>query len=168
LVEFVLILEISVSMKNHYIKMFNYDQFANKALLNAIIESHAPHRPLQLMAHLLSAQRIWMNRINGIEPYPGKLWPMDFTTAHCARLINEYHEEWMAFLNQMKEPDFDKLISYQNSLGDSYQTSISDILTHVINHGTHTRAQVGQQLKLAGVETLPITDYSYYLRQLNN
>src|SRR5476651_1664604 len=134
-------------MKNHYIKMFNYDQFANKVLLKAIIEAHAPHRPLQLMAHLLSAQRIWMDRINGIEPYPGKLWPMDFTTAHCARLINEYHEEWTVFLNQMTETDFDKSISYQNSLGDSYQTPISDILTHVVNHGTHTRAQAGQQLK---------------------
>ncbi|WP_184549934.1 DinB family protein [Mucilaginibacter sp. FT3.2] len=80
-------------------------------------------------------------------------------------MANEYHEEWLTYLERLPDADFDKMVSYQNSLGESYQCTVSDILTHVINHGTHTRAQAGQQLKLAGTENLPVTDYNYYIRR---
>jgi uncharacterized damage-inducible protein DinB len=156
-------------MKNHFIKLFNYDHFANNALLNVIIDANNPRRPIQLMAHLLVAERRWLDRVNEVPPYSSnELWPTDFTAEHCAKLITEYHEEWIGFLERMPEAGFSRIISYQNSMGDSYSTAISDILTHVINHSTHTRAQAGQQLKLTGTETLPITDYVYYLRQLNS
>lgn len=148
--------------------MINYDHYANNLLLQAIIDAGKPHRPIQLMAHLLMAERRWLDRCNEIEPYPNDLWPKDFTTEHCAHLIEEYHEEWLAFINKLSDEAFHKIISYQNTAGVDYQTSISDILAHLINHGTHTRAQAGQQLKLAGAQTLPITDYSYYLRQINS
>jgi len=148
--------------------MFNYSHFANHALLKAIAEADNPRGAIKLMAHLLAAERRWLDRINEVELYPdGELWPKDYTIAHCTHLVNEYNEEWLGFLERITEADLSKVIIYQNALG-SNQTSVSDILTHVINHGTHTRAQAGQQLKLNGAETLPITDYVYYLRQLNS
>lgn len=170
--EFVLIREISVHtllfMKSYFIKMFNYAQFANRALLKAITEADNTRGAIKLMAHLLAAEHRWLDRINEVEPYPNaELWPKDFTIEHCIHLVNEYHEEWLGFLERITEADLNKVIIYQNALGGN-QTSVSDILTHVINHGTHTRAQAGQQLKLTGTETLPITDYVYYLRQLNS
>jgi uncharacterized damage-inducible protein DinB len=109
-----------------------------------------------------------MDRLNGVDPFPAKLWPTDFTIEHCERLIKEYHEEWLGILDRLSESDLDKIINYKTSMGDDYHTSVSDILAHVINHGTHTRAQAGQQLKFTGTGALPITDYSYYLRQLNS
>jgi uncharacterized damage-inducible protein DinB len=155
-------------MKNYFIKMFNYGHFANRALLKAITEAGNPRGPIKLISHLLAAERRWLDRVNDVEPYPNaELWPKDYSIEHCARLINEYHEEWLGFLERVTEEDLNKVITYQNALGNN-QTSVSDILTHVINHGTHTRAQAGQQLKLSGTETLPITDYVYYLRLLNS
>ena len=170
--EFVLIREISVHtsvfMKSYFIKMFNYARFANHALLKAITEADNTRGAIKLIAHLLAAERRWLDRINEVEPYPNaELWPKDYTIEHCTHLVNEYHEEWLGFLERITEADLNKVIIYQNALGNN-QTSVSDILTHVINHGTHTRAQAGQQLKLTGTETLPITDYVYYLRQLNS
>ncbi|MDB5154777.1 MAG: hypothetical protein JWR54_3528, partial [Mucilaginibacter sp.] len=55
------------------------------------------------------------------------------------------------------------VISYKNLKGDDFENKLSDVLAHLINHGTHHRAQVGQHLKLAGVE-LPNTDYIFYIR----
>lgn len=148
--------------------MFNYARFANHALLKAITEADNTRGAIKLIAHLLAAERRWLDRINEVEPYPNaELWPKDYTIEHCTHLVNEYHEEWLGFLERITEADLNKVIIYQNALGNN-QTSVSDILTHVINHGTHTRAQAGQQLKLTGTETLPITDYVYYLRQLNS
>ncbi len=156
-------------MKQHFIKLFNYDRFANETILKAISDAGSPTKPTQLMAHLLVAERRWLDRLNQISPYSANgLWPVNFTINHCAQLIREYHEEWMLFLERLSEANFEQVLNYKNSTGDSYSTTIADMLTHVINHGTHTRAQAGQQLKLAGAETLPITDYVYYLRQLNS
>jgi uncharacterized damage-inducible protein DinB len=155
-------------MKNYFIKMFNYGHFANQALIKAIAEAGNPRGPIKLMAHLFAAERRWLDRINDVEPYQNaELWPKDYTIEHCTRLANEYHEEWLGFLERVTEEGLNKVIIYQNALGNN-ETSVSDILIHVINHGTHTRAQAGQQLKLTGTEALPITDYVYYLRQLNS
>jgi len=60
--------------------------------------------------------------------------------------------------------DFEKNIYYKNLKGIAYKNKLADILAHVINHGTHHRAQAGQQLKFAGFENLPITDYIFYVR----
>lgn len=148
--------------------MFKYSHFANCALLKAITDAGNPRGAINLMAHLLAAERRWLDRVNDVEPYPNaELWPKDYTIEHCTHLVNEYNEEWLGFLERITEEDLNRIILYQNALG-SNQTSVSDILTHVINHGTHTRAQAGQQLKLTSTEALPITDYVYYLRQLNS
>ncbi len=58
----------------------------------------------------------------------------------------------MKFLNRAEPGDFEKTISYKNSKGDDFKNRLTDILTNVINHGTHHRAQAGQHLKLAGFE----------------
>ncbi len=63
-----------------------------------------------------------------------------------------------------EELEFDKIVPYQNSKGVNYTNNLSDIITHVINHGTHHRAQIGQLLKQAGIEKLPMTDYIAFVR----
>jgi uncharacterized damage-inducible protein DinB len=60
---------------------------------------------------------------------------------------------------------FEEIVYYKNLRGDGYENKLEDILAHLINHGTHHRAQIGQELKLAGVENLPVTDYIFYIRE---
>ncbi|MDB5136432.1 MAG: hypothetical protein JWP37_3035 [Mucilaginibacter sp.] len=80
-------------------------------------------------------------------------------------MINNNHRAWINFLDYSDPDDFDKEVSFKNSKGDSFNEKLSDILTHLINHGTHHRAQIGEQLKLAGSD-LPGTDYILYIRTL--
>jgi uncharacterized damage-inducible protein DinB len=154
-------------MKKHFIKLFNYNLFANELILKAIIEAQEPQKPVQLLAHLLTAELVWLRRCKRLPNGMSSPWPDDFTISSCAELIIENHKDWLTYLNELSDAGFDKVIDYQNFRGDHLQDELTDILTHVINHGTHTRAQIGQQLKLAGVQSLPITDYSYYLRVIN-
>ena len=79
-------------------------------------------------------------------------------------MIDDNHKSWAEFLNGLHPEDFQRMIAYKNSKGDSYENLLEDILAHLINHGTHHRAQIGQQLKLAGLENLPNTDYIFYIR----
>ena len=154
-------------MKTYFIKLFNYNRFANDLILQAIIEANEPQKPLQLLSHSLTTERVWLGRCKNLSHHPYNAWP-DFTAAHCAELISECHKTWISYLKELPDADFSKIINYQNSKGDHLQDQLSDIFMQVINHGTHTRAQAGQQLKFAGVQSLPLTDYIYYLRVLKS
>lgn len=151
-------------MKDHFLKLFAYDKFENEAILAGIIETNISEPAEKLMAHLLSAQQIWLNRCKGIEPVtPIVLWP-DWKADTFHHILQNNYNQWTDFLEKIENKDFERIIAYKNSLGNSFQNALIDILTHLINHGTHHRAQIGQHLKLAGLEKLPNTDYIAFLR----
>jgi uncharacterized damage-inducible protein DinB len=151
-------------MKAYFIKLFNYDQFENHAILETIIAGGNTQKPMQLMAHLLAAQQVWLSRCCGEPVFNGVLWP-DWTDTQLKQTIDEKHNNWINYLNTLKPDDFEKIIPYKSLAGVAYDNKLVDILTHVINHGTHHRAQAGQQLKFAGIESLPPTDYIFYVRK---
>lgn len=150
-------------MKNHFIKLFNYDHFENRLILETIVSVGAPEKPVKLMAHLLAAQQIWLSRCKGEPAIGGALWP-DWPATAFEQMTNDNHRAWLNYLDTLNPDDFDRLIAYKNFQGMPFENKLVDILTHVINHGTHHRAQAGQQLKIAGAEKLPVTDYIFYLR----
>jgi uncharacterized damage-inducible protein DinB len=151
-------------MKNYFARLFDYDSYANKLILKIIMQAGEPEKPVQLMAHLLAAQQVWYNRCKGLPLVNYSLWP-DWKASSFEKLIDNNHGLWLSFLNETDDNAFEKQIIYKNSQGVGFSNKMEDILAHVINHGTHHRAQAGQHLKLAG-EDLPFTDYIFYLRSL--
>ena len=152
-------------MKSYFLKLFNYDSFANKTIIDAIDKNGRPEKAVQLMAHLLKTQQIWLTRCNGMSTLGADVWP-DSPFDSFSEINTENHKAWVDYLNNLQPEEFEKLLSYQNLKGDSFRDKLSDIFTHVINHGTHHRAQIGQQLKIAGADTLPNTDYIAYVRYI--
>jgi uncharacterized damage-inducible protein DinB len=150
-------------MKEYFIRLFNYDAHTNLLVTEMIIKAGNPEKPVQLMAHLLAAQQVWLTRCKS-EPFTGVLWP-DWKADTFVKTIEENSKGWIDFLNSLTPADFDKPISYKNTKGEEFENKLSDILAHAINHGTHHRAQVGQYLKSGGVD-LPYTDYIFYIRQM--
>jgi len=150
-------------MKEYFTRLFNYDTHTNLLMTEMIINAGNPEKPVQLMAHLLAAQQVWLTRCKG-EPFTGVLWP-DWKADTFVSTIEENGKGWLDFLNSLSPADFDTSISYKNSKGESFENKLSDILAHAINHGTHHRAQAGQYLKSNSVD-LPFTDYIFYIRQL--
>jgi uncharacterized damage-inducible protein DinB len=150
-------------MKDYFIRLFKYDHFANQTIVKAIRSANDPVKAVQLMAHLLTAQQVWLSRCVGEPAAPVVLWP-DGNANGFEQLINNNSRLWLNYLDTLSAADFEKAIVYQNTQGTPYQTQLSDILAHLINHGTHHRAQIGQQLKFAGAESLPNTDYIFYIR----
>ncbi|HTH82166.1 MAG TPA: DinB family protein [Mucilaginibacter sp.] len=149
-------------MKDYFIRLFNYDHFANQTIIKAIRKANDPVKAVRLMAHLLTAQQIWLVRCQGELTAPTVLWPEG--NADFEQMTDNNNRLWLNHLNTLTADDFDKEIVYHNLQGIPYQNKLSDILAHVINHGTHHRAQIGQQLNFAGAESLPITDYIFYIR----
>jgi uncharacterized damage-inducible protein DinB len=153
-------------MKDHFIKLFNYDKYNNQQISRLIIEAWNPEKPVQLMAHLLGAQQVWLKRCNNAKTIGGAIWP-DWQSDVFEQTIEENHKGWITFLETLTPADMDRIIHYQDSKGNNHQNKLIDVLTHVANHGTHHRAQIGQHLKLSGT-ALPVTDYIAYIRYFGN
>jgi uncharacterized damage-inducible protein DinB len=150
-------------MKSHFLKLINYDRFANLAILELIIAAGISGFPVKLMAHIMAAQQVWLNRCKGLPPFSGALWP-EGVVDDFEKMINDNHAAWVAYVDGLPYEDFEKTIAYKTLKGEPFENQLSDIITHLVNHGTHHRAQAGQHLKLAGVKNLPVTDYIFYLR----
>lgn len=153
-------------MKDYFVKLFDYDRYASEAILGSMLQKESVDKPVQLMAHLLTAQQVWLARCKGQPPVTRALWPDDQLETF-ADMINDNSEDWLNYLTTLEHDDFERIVHYRNTKGEAFQNKLSDILAHVINHGTHHRAQIGQQLKFALGECLPNTDYIFYIRQLN-
>jgi len=152
-------------MKNHFSKLFNYDHYANHIILEAIIKAGEPLRAVQTMGHLLVAQQIWFNRCNNLPPVAATLWDEDWKGADISsQIIDDNNNAWLTYVDMIPIGGFDEVIAYTNLKGESHENKLSDIITHVINHGTHHRGQIGQHLKLAGVNALPGTDFIAFVR----
>ncbi|AYL95971.1 DinB family protein [Mucilaginibacter celer] len=155
-------------MKAYFIKLFDYNKFATQQILTAMADKDTPAVTIKLMTHLLTTELVWLERCSLATPTMTTPWPEPLSIDQCKQLVSPRHQAWTSFIDELSEADFDKVIPYHSFAGDYYENQLNEIITHVINHGTHTRAQIGQQLKFAGAQTLPITDYSYYLRLLNS
>jgi len=151
-------------MKSHFLKLFDYDRYANHIILDAIVKARNPAKAVQLMNHLLTAQLIWHSRCAGLPPVAGTLWGVDTYEPLSAQKIDDNYQLWVGYLETLNAADFDKILAYKNLKGEDFDNKIIDIIAHVINHGTHHRAQIGQQLKQAGIENLPNTDFIAFVR----
>lgn len=150
-------------MKDYFIRLLYYDRYANLRILFALLQTEDRVKAEQLIAHLLIAQQVWLGRCIDKPANITTLWP-DWKVDIFEKMINENHEQWLKYLEGLNDNDFGQVINYKNLQGDSFATKLTDILTHMINHGTHHRAQAGQHLKLSGTD-LPNTDYILFARQ---
>jgi uncharacterized damage-inducible protein DinB len=56
-----------------------------------------------------------------------------------------------------------RAITYRNSAGDEYTSTLEDILTHVSLHGAYHRGQIAASVRAAG-DTPTATDYIAFAR----
>jgi uncharacterized damage-inducible protein DinB len=154
-------------MKDHFLKLFRYDYYANLQILNAIFAANQPQSAVRLMAHLLGAQQIWLSRCTEIPLLNHTIWP-DWQAILFRDIIENNYKAITSYLSDRNDNDFAKKITYYNSKGDKFTNTLTDILTQVTNHGTHHRAQIGLLLKEAGLTQLPIIDYIFFMRSQNS
>jgi uncharacterized damage-inducible protein DinB len=100
--------------------------------------------------HLLVADCIWMRRFTGEGPQPERLNQIlhdDFSDLRAAR---EHQDDRIVdFVTGLEA--YDRVISYQNSSGKTFQQSLAPALTHFFNHQAHHRGQVHAGLTILGI-----------------
>jgi uncharacterized damage-inducible protein DinB len=144
-------------------RQFGYDAWANReALAGLRAPAGLPARPLQLLAHILSAERLWLERIR-MQPQSLPVWP-DFTLNQCEAQIADLAELWGEFLRQLAPAGLAEKVTYRNSKGEPWSSTVEDILSHVMLHSAYHRGQIAGQVR-AGGEQPASTDFIHAARQ---
>jgi uncharacterized damage-inducible protein DinB len=145
----------------HFRRLFAYDDWANREVVAALREAGSPPaRPLKLMGHLLSAERLWLERLRHQEQtYP--VWPV-FTVQQCEKQAAELGSLWNKYLDDVG--DGSGTVTYRNTKGETWSSRIEDTLMHVIMHSVYHRGQIAASMRDSGL--IPAsTDFIFAIRQ---
>lgn len=143
-------------------RLFHYNAWANALLVEHLAE-HA--EPLRIAAHSLTAERIWLMRLNNERVNGTPIWPT-LSSGACASLANANASTYRSYLDALAEDDLERPIRYRNSKGTEYRTPIADVLTHVLLHSAYHRGQAATALRAVGADP-PVTDFIAYVREGN-
>lgn len=149
-------------LTEYFQRLVAHLRWADQRVLTSLRGAHVPSgRPLELYAHVLGAEHVWLARLRGDRPvHP--VWPA-LTLDECAALAEETHEGLAAFVTALPASDFAREVAYTNSAGRSFRSRIDDILTQLLTHGCYHRGQIALLVRDAGGEPQP-TDYIAFVR----
>jgi uncharacterized damage-inducible protein DinB len=144
-------------------RQFAYDEWANREVLAALkVSQSPPSKPRQLLAHILSAERLWLERIRK-RPQTLPVWP-DFSLDQCESQISELASLWLEYFEHLSSGALSQSVAYKNSKGEAWTSTVEDILTHVVLHSAYHRGQIASHMRAAG-EQPAYTDFIHPIRQ---
>lgn len=148
---------------SHQQRQFTYNAWANREVLNGLKMSGSPdQRSQKLLAHILSAERLWLERIHK-QAQGMAVWP-DLSLEQCEAQIVDLAHQWKTLLSQTSLERLSGKINYTNSKGEPWSNTVQDILTHVLLHSAYHRGQIASQVR-AGGEQPAYTDFIHAVRQ---
>jgi uncharacterized damage-inducible protein DinB len=146
----------------HFLRMFVYDHWANRECLAAIGKTNGSPEILRRMAHILSAEKLWLERLRG-EPQSMAVWP-SATPQEVVVLADEMRTQWQTYLHDLPAAGFDENTEYRNSKGEKWSSRVEDVLTHVLMHSAYHRGQIALEMRTAGAEPA-YTDFIHAVRR---
>lgn len=151
-------------------QLYHYHAWANERMLTHIssypdVFTKTAVGPFSSIAgtfgHIYDVDWLWFSRMRG-DSKPVTRKTVFQSAEEAKRTFNELHKEMKAFLSA--EMDKNKRIYYTDSKGAAFQNTLSELVTHVVNHGTSHRGNIVVMLRKAGYKSCP-TDFIYFLRE---
>lgn len=127
----------------------------NLSVEQFVEEVNISHGSLRnLFVHFMAVDQRWFSGLQKVED-PGFPDPSDFSDPDMIRKKWDIVEEQMrGVLTELNEEDLEN--TFQGNM------KVWHVLSHVVNHGTHHRAQLVEILKHHGLKPFP-QDYIFYV-----
>jgi uncharacterized damage-inducible protein DinB len=154
---------MSLDLIRHLHRKFGYDAWANREVLTAVRASPASAtRSLQLLAHILSAELLWLERLKQqAQSHP--VWP-GWDLEQCEAQSREVNRLWLEYLEALAPDDLSRTVSYKNTKGEPWTSTVEDVITHVLLHSAYHRGQIASFMRANG-NTPAYTDFIHGVRQ---
>lgn len=151
------------AQQEHLLRLYQHAHWGNEEILKALREADSiSEKLISLFGHLLSAEKVWLERLNQRDSNNLNIWPIT-RLEDCEVLVQENYAGYQLFLQPLRDIDLNTIIAYRNSKGTEFQTSILDILSHVSLHGSYHRGQISTYLRIEGHEPVN-TDFITFAR----
>ena len=146
----------------HLVRLVDHLAWADERTLAALNAAKSlDPRLIELYAHILGAECEWLARIEGRKA-EAAVWPK-LTLEECAALAGRNAAALRAFVAGLGAADLGRRVTYRNSAGLEFTSTVEDILLHVALHGAYHRGQVARALREGGA--VPnATDYIAFIR----
>ena len=143
-------------------RLFNHMEWADKRTLEALRSlREPPSQAIDLLAHMLAAEHVWLRRIQQRTP-AYDIWPK-LSIEECERLSRANHSDFKELLGDRDDVALGDTVTYSNSSGRTFDTELRDILLHITHHGMYHRGQVALLVRAAG-GTPTATDFIAFVR----
>lgn len=152
-------------MKEHFLKLLTYNSWANRRFIACLLGSTVMNNKIFLLfSHLLTAEAVWLSRAQGENGPVQHLWEV-YPNTILQQMLEENNQAWLSYVESLPDDsEFLREVAYHNTKGERYATRLDDIITHLVNHGSHHRAQIASMLQQEKVAP-PVSDYIVYVRE---
>ncbi|WP_045520932.1 DinB family protein [Neobacillus niacini] len=163
-------------MVNHVENLYNYHVWANQRIIDHLktLSSEKYQKEMKsvfssvskVLSHIYLVDYGWLNILEGqnmneamqyslqlqekIEKLPIEVLEMEFHTLST---------RFKSFLKSQE--DIEKRIMLDNPWASLRETSLSEMILHVVNHGTYHRGNISAMLHQLGDSSV-MTDYAFY------
>jgi uncharacterized damage-inducible protein DinB len=162
-------------LPEYYIQLYAYNNWANQLALKSG-EALSPEQFFQpqghgwdsvqrTLVHMMNAEWIWLERWQGNSP---REWlpfedfqTVDAIRTHWAGITSDQR----TFVENLTPEDLRQTLSYTSSRGIAYKAPLWLLLGHLVNHGTHHRAELSAIFTKFGVGHRENDMYYHFLIQ---
>ncbi len=147
-------------------RLFSFEADCKQKILEFMRSSSSlSPSAINIFAHMLAAERMWLSRLELETKAPtlgnlSELWPGK-TLDQCADELKDVTEHWTRYLAGRSAEDFSKEISYINVKGQTVSKPPYDILTQIVIHSAYHRGQIAA-VAGKGEREAPPMDYIFF------
>ena len=115
------------------------------------------------LLHILWVDHLWLARLHGSPP-PPQPEPDRYPDAAALRLEWEpLLQRWVTTASQWTDAELAQVVRYHNSEGRDCESTVQQIVLHLVNHDTYHRGQLAHRMRALGIQP-PATDLIVYTR----
>ena len=139
-------------MKQYLIETFNWNDYANKMVLEKIKQLPDKEEAIKFFSHLINSMNKWLARIHQ-EPDANKRdwWEPAYPLEELEQRWNECLKAWLDFINKKSKEELFAPIEYDGFDG-RYEADLKDIPLQLNYHSIHHRAQIQTMIRKQGLE----------------
>jgi uncharacterized damage-inducible protein DinB len=119
---------------------------------------------LKTILHCWDAEAVWWQRVKLQERilFPGENFQGDLRDA-CSGLLMQ-SKQWEDWVANASELSIDHVFQFYNTKKELVKMPVYQVVLHVFNHGTYHLGQLVTMLRQLGVDKIPSTDFSTWVR----
>lgn len=160
--------------RDNILDLYAYHHWATDRVLDtfAVVSAGQLDRPWggsfgtgrALLRHVVGVERLWYDRWNGVSAKTLPDFPPTFTGLDFGAEWKQIKADQQGFLEELSRDKLAGDLTYVNVKGERWTYPLSEVLFHVVNHGTYHRGQLTHLLRDLGL-TARSTDYLIFVEE---